>query len=40
MVRGLGVNSRGATSGLVSSSGTLRPNRVLAMPIAGCARSL
>ena len=38
--RGFGVSSRSPCSGMATLSGTLRPNRVLAMPIAGEARSL
>ena len=38
--RGLGVRTRSGSSGSVSASGTLRPNRVFAMPMAGADRSL
>jgi len=38
--RGLGVISRSPRSGSVNRGGTLRPNRVWAMPIAGDDRSL
>ena len=39
-VLGLGDSSSGGDSWYAADSGILRPNRVPAMPIAGCWRSL